>query len=101
MEQTVTATEARIHLGELMRQVRDEQQTVIVERNGDPQVVIVSLAAYRRMKAAEAQQLSTRERIERVRAQITADLAGRPLPSFVELLQEMRDERDDHLLNLR
>ena len=101
MERTISATQARIHLGELMRQVRDEQQTVIVERNGDPQVVIVSLAAYQRMKEAEAQQLSTRERIEHVRAQITADLAGRPLPSFVELLQELRDERDDHLLDLR
>ena len=43
MEKVVSATEARIHFGELIQKVADEQCPIIVERGGKAQVVIISV----------------------------------------------------------
>jgi prevent-host-death family protein len=51
METVIGATEARIHFGELMRQVIEKDQAVVVERDGKPQVVVMSVAAYERLRA--------------------------------------------------
>jgi prevent-host-death family protein len=45
MEHVVSATEARIHFGELMRRAVEKQVPTIVERGGEPHVVILSVAA--------------------------------------------------------
>jgi len=39
--------------------------------------------------------------VERARAQIRSDLAGRKLPSHDEILQQIREERDAQLGDLR
>ncbi|MER3436753.1 MAG: hypothetical protein C4346_03575 [Chloroflexota bacterium] len=39
LTRTVSATEARIHLGELLRDVAGEGDTMLVERSGKPQAV--------------------------------------------------------------
>jgi prevent-host-death family protein len=36
MKRTVSATQARIHFGELMRRVVESQEPIIVERGGKP-----------------------------------------------------------------
>jgi prevent-host-death family protein len=50
MERVIGAAEARVHFGELMRQVTEKEQTVVVERDGTPQVVVLSVAAYERLR---------------------------------------------------
>jgi prevent-host-death family protein len=40
MTRAVSATEVRIHLGELLRDVAEKGDTIIVERSGKPQAVI-------------------------------------------------------------
>ncbi len=45
MEKKISATEARIHFGELIRTVKEEQQPYIVERDGEPYVVLRSAEA--------------------------------------------------------
>ncbi|MDP9374162.1 MAG: type II toxin-antitoxin system Phd/YefM family antitoxin [Chloroflexota bacterium] len=44
MERTIRATGARTHFGELMRRIVEERETVIVERGGTPQIVVLSIA---------------------------------------------------------
>ena len=41
MEQTMTATHARIHFGEVLRRVAKGGHRIIVERAGRPQAVIL------------------------------------------------------------
>lgn len=53
MEQVVNATEARVRFGEMIRRVLNDQETIIVERFGEPQVLILSLVEYHRLKATE------------------------------------------------
>jgi prevent-host-death family protein len=48
---TISATEARTHLGELMRRVVEEGETVIVEHRGKPAMAVVSVAEYERLRS--------------------------------------------------
>jgi prevent-host-death family protein len=43
MTRVVSATEARIHFGELMRQAVENHETTIVERGGKSHVVVMSV----------------------------------------------------------
>jgi len=49
MEHTVSATDARTHFGELMRQVVEEDKQIIVERRGKSCIVILSIDAYQQL----------------------------------------------------
>jgi prevent-host-death family protein len=42
MQRTMSATEARIHFGELMQHVVEQKEPVIVEHSGKPYVVVIS-----------------------------------------------------------
>ncbi len=46
MASTMSATQARIHFGELMRRVVDGGEAVVVERSGRPTVVVLSVEAH-------------------------------------------------------
>lgn len=103
MERVVSATEARIHFGELMRRVVKNQEAVIVERGGQPQIVIMAVAEYDQMKAnqkpAEWQQVL--KQADEIREKIMARRQGQPLPPADEIIRQMRAERDEQLLSLR
>jgi prevent-host-death family protein len=100
MEQTVSATEARIHFGELMRRVVERGEPVIVERGGKPEVVVVSIAEYERLRANKNGDWL--QRVDEVREQIRQELGDRTLPPPEDIIREMREERDAQLLdNLR
>lgn len=100
MKKVVSATEARIHFGQMMRQVTEEQQTIVVERSGQPQIVIISVVEYERLKAAGSAQASWWDQLRLVREKVTAELAGRELPPADEIIRQMREERDAQLLDL-
>jgi prevent-host-death family protein len=101
MERTVSATEARIHFGELMRKVVEHDETVIVERSGKPQVVVLSFDEYQRRLGGPRREPEPNweERIRRTRALIDKELAGRDLPDIDEIFHEMREERDAELID--
>ncbi len=86
MGRVVSATKARIHLGELMRQAVEGQEPIIVERGGKPHVVILSVADYKRLLNGQ-QRASWRELVDEARAEIGSDLGGRELPPPEEILQ--------------
>jgi prevent-host-death family protein len=49
VEIRVSATEARVRFGELMRQAVEGGQPIIVERGGKAHVVVLSMDAYERL----------------------------------------------------
>ena len=101
MERIVSATEARIHFGEMMRRVTEGQEEIIVERSGKPQMVMISIAEYDRLKSNGGAESTWQEKIAHARALIAKDLGGRELPPAVEIIRKMREERDEYLLGLR
>ncbi len=94
MTRTITATEARVHFGELMRGVVDSQEPVIVERGGKPLVVIVSVDQYERLRAGSGGKEPWRERMEQTWGQIRREGRGRLDPPADEVIRDMREERD-------
>lgn len=98
MERTVSATDARIHLGELMRQVVEDRERIIIERGGRPHVVVISVEEYERLVEACEQQRDWRDLVRRSRERVQMDLAGRDLAPPEEVIREMREERDEQLL---
>jgi prevent-host-death family protein len=101
MQRTMSATEARIHFGELMRRVVEQQELVIVEHSGKPHVVVLSVDKYQRLLAAQEEREDWRELVRRAREQVQADLGQRELTPPEDLLREMREARDEQLAALR
>jgi prevent-host-death family protein len=101
MERSISATETRVRFGEMIRRVVEGGETLIVERSGRPQVVILSIAQYERLKMIEDQNGSWSENLERLRRLVKSDLAGRQLPPAEEIIQKMREDRDGQLVDLR
>ena len=55
MDDAVSATEARIHFGELMRRAVENRETIIVERGGQAHVVVMSVDEYERLVRGQQQ----------------------------------------------
>lgn len=97
----MSATDARIHFGELMRQVITDQEPILVERGGEAHVVVMSVTQYERLKAAQETHVNWRERVDEARKRAAVDLGRRSLPPVEEVIAKMREERDGELLDLR
>lgn len=103
MEKIVSATEARVRFGELLRQVVEEQRVVIVERGGKPQAVVLSLAEYESLKRVVGK-AGWRERLaeaERLRRQIASRRGGQSLTAAEAVIDQTRNLRDEQLDGLR
>ncbi len=101
MQRAMSATEARVHFGELMRHVVEHQEPVVVEHGGKPHVVVISVEQYERLLAAQKEGEDWRELVRQAREQIQADLGERDLTPPEEVLREMREERDARLATMR
>lgn len=100
MNKVMSATEARVHFGELMRHVVENDVPVVVEKAGKPQVVVLSIEEYKRIQMS----------LEAVdRESVFADIlthAGQirrrqssEFPPSEEIIRQMREERDEQLLD--
>ena len=87
MGTVVSATEARIRFGDLMRRAIESHEAIIVERGGEPHVVVLSVAENKRLLAGQRGE-DWRDLVRRARAQIKADLQGRELPPPAEVLRQ-------------
>ena len=56
MERIVSATEARVRFGEMMRRVVEDAEAIIVERDGKRQVALISINEYELFKAQKRQE---------------------------------------------
>jgi prevent-host-death family protein len=101
MSQKMSATEARIHFGELMRRAVESHEPIIIERGGEPHIVILSVDEYERLLKAQQPQADWKSLVDQARAQIRTELGDRKLPPPEEILRQLREERDAKLLALR
>jgi prevent-host-death family protein len=100
MGYVVSATEARIRFGEVMRRAVENREPIIVERGGKSHVVVLSVDEYERLLKSQDQG-DWKELVNQARARIQTDLAGRPLPHSEEILREIRKDRDEQHPPLR
>jgi prevent-host-death family protein len=59
VEQTITATHARIHFGQVLPKVAKGRHGIIVERAGRPKAVMLSVSEYERLRAGTSPIRST------------------------------------------
>lgn len=91
MEKRISATEARVHFGEVMRQVIEGHEPVIVERAGKPEAVIISLAEYRRLQGHKVD--DWRAQLDKVHELIRRERGDQPLlPPPEDIIRKMREE---------
>jgi|GEM_PF-2135566 len=89
----VTATDARIHFGELMRKVIDQKEPIIVERARKPQVVIMALEQYTSLLANQKSEPDWRASLKQTHTLVREELADRKLtPSPAEIIHQAREE---------
>jgi len=96
MKYTVSATDARIRFGEIMR--RAKNGPVIVERAGKPEVVIISKQEYDQLTGSTPQK-DWQKTLDELHERLRIELAGRTLPEPEEIIRQGREERDEQLLN--
>jgi prevent-host-death family protein len=99
MQVTVSATEARVHFGELMQDAVQRQQPIVVEKAGKPQVVIIAYERYQQLVRQENDDWRTL--LAQGHAKVNAFRAGRELPGAVEMVEVGRRARDEELSGLR
>src|SRR5260370_14133947 len=100
MDQVVTATEARVKFGELMRRVAEGRGPIVVAKDGEPMVVIVSLAEYTRLTAREQEPADWLAKVDSVRRMIAADLGGPGVPAPPGTLPPRHGGREGPLLQV-
>jgi prevent-host-death family protein len=100
MTRTVSATEARIHFGELMNEVMEHKQPILVEKNGKRQVVLLAIEEYQRLQKKDEPTSDILAQIEHSRALVAADLQDRSLPHPADIIRQAQEERSEHFLNL-
>lgn len=100
MERIVSATEARVRFGEVMRRVVEDAEAVIVERDGKPQVVLISIDQYRQFMAQNTAEPSWETMLREVHDRLTREPGYRELPPAEEIVRRMRKERDDQIEHL-
>ena len=96
MIKTISATKARIHFGEVMKQAKIAP--VIVERDGKAEVVVLSKKVYDQLVAAN-QRKDWRKLLKEAHKSIREALNGRELPDPAEMIRQGREERDEQLIN--
>lgn len=96
----ISATEARVRFGEVLRRVSEEGARYVVERGGRQTVVILSLEAYEMLVAAARPRGGIDEVLEAAAALRAAQrerLAGELPPPPERVIAEGREARDADL----
>lgn len=97
----ITATEARVHFGEIYRRVTENDETIIVERNGKPGVVILPIEEYEALQQQRSGEYNRPDWLEnaiKVGQALAAERAGKPPIDWQTIIDEGREERDAQLL---
>ncbi len=97
MSTTMSATQARVHFGEVLRRVRDNE-IITVEHAGKPQAVIMSIEEYERLRAHAPEPEHWHDLLMKSRALFREALGDEEI-DVDELIHRMREERDEELIN--
>lgn len=96
MEYTISATNARIHFGDVMR--RAKLGPVIVERSGKAEVVVISKSEYDQL-TENAPKEDWQVKLAKFHEKFRDELAGADLPDPAEIIRQGREDRDKELLD--
>ncbi len=95
---TMSATDARVHFGEVLRRVRDNE-IITVEHGGKPKAVILSVEEYERLRSAQTEGGDWWDRARTNRERIDRELGDRQFPDVLEMIHQMREERDAQVMD--
>lgn len=99
MDRIVSATEARVHFGELLDAV-EHGQTVIVQRGGEPKAAVVPVAELERVRASSREKwVHAQAMLAEYHEKLIAEGAVERLRGFdvEEAIRFGRDDRDERL----
>ena len=102
MARTISATDARVHFGEVLRGVSEERATYYVERSGKPVAVVIPVEEYEALHQKQQGDYVRPEWLEnaiRIGQKIAADRAGKPPIDWDAIIEEGREERSEELLH--
>jgi prevent-host-death family protein len=89
-QSTISATQARVHFGEVIKRAYVNQEQVVVEKDGIPVVVILSFPYYeqllREVKLARFERLSREAGLEAERAGLTEEQLEQEMEAIKERL---------------
>jgi prevent-host-death family protein len=96
----ITAAEAKERFGELIRDVSEGREAILIEKDGEPQAVVISLDEYSRLKeeTPESEGQDWRARLDRFQERFAKNLDRGTLPPAEEVIRRMREERDEQIL---
>lgn len=90
----LSATQARIHFGEVIKRAYKEREPVIIEKDGIPMVVILSVPAYeqllRELRLARFERVSRAAGVEAERQGLTEDQLEREMEAIKDQLYRQR-----------
>jgi prevent-host-death family protein len=102
----VSATEVKNSWGRVVRRVLQRRTPALVESKGVPTVVILPADDYQRLiterdaRARKRQQLALLDEAERFAKGVAARYPDQPSLDSVEIIRQMREERDEELTGL-
>ena len=100
MIRTISATTARIHFGEVTRQVEERREAVVVERGGREVVAIIPIDDYQRLAELQARDQDWWRMMTDLHAEIVSELGARELTPADDIIHQLREERDAELTDL-
>lgn len=100
MTRTISATKARVHFGEITRNVEERGEIVVVERDGREVVAIIPIADYHQYRALRANALDWWRMMDETHDFICQEIGDRTLTPADDLLRQIREERDAELADL-
>jgi prevent-host-death family protein len=93
----MSATQARVHFGEVLRRV-ENNETITVERGGQPMAVILSVAEYEKLRSGERDAPSWEDQLRRTQERFLREATNVDY-DVEENTRQMREERGDQLLD--
>jgi prevent-host-death family protein len=99
MPRSISATEARVHFGKIIREAADKGEPIFVDPSGGPQVVIVSRETWDRVSGRAEGKPKWRVELEKAWEMVERDRGRRPLPDIEAMIRDMREERSAELEN--
>lgn len=98
MTRIVSATDARIHLGEHLHRI-DGNRAITVEHDGSIETILISTTEYERLCGNTNGHEDWWALAERSREAFRENLGDRERPLAVDLIREGREERDAQILD--
>lgn len=93
MTTVLTATEARVHLGEVMDRVAETGERIIIEHRGKHKVALIPVEDLAHLPKTETPRDPFWERWHAFQALLREELGDKPLdPDPVEMIRRVRNE---------